>query len=522
MIQLVDTSRLKPAAYNPREADAARLDLVELSLRKLGWLLPVYAAETDDGLEILSGHQRHMVATERLGYVAIPVQLVAMKDVHDRRLVNIAFNRGTNDFTASDTSKTISAELARSNVMFLASRLPDIVPGGPDAYPCMDQKTRPISDFLESCSGRWSDHASRVNKLLAARGVSMPVVVSGNRVVNGVGRIQQVAEFRKGTEVETIEISPERADMAFAMMNLLSMDFAIHKRYADLMRFSNGRRLRSLNQLNKGMIYAMEETGSRQFDHTDPKVRAKWLAYYGPKVFDFGAGSGVDSRIMRSMGADVTSFEPWAYHAYGDEGGSRLGGSAQEELDFDVEESRRRVRLVLERVADGTRWDSIFMASVLNSVPFDADRRHLIVLIAALASEDTRVYPVAANYKNPGTLHVTGGDYVNDFAAELTHFALDYEPRTTMTSFDRAAKTQRFFTGGEFYDLWAERFTKVRVRNLKSLVCGWVKGPRPLPWERLEEAIRFEFDLPFPDGVRLGLVDEALAAFEKRRCTRLA
>ena len=58
-IELLPVSALRPALYNPREADAERLELVRLSLRKLGFLLPLVA--TTDG-EILSGHQRHAVA----------------------------------------------------------------------------------------------------------------------------------------------------------------------------------------------------------------------------------------------------------------------------------------------------------------------------------------------------------------------------------------------------------------------------------------------------------------------------
>ena len=61
-------SALRPALYNPREADAERLELVRLSLRKLGFLLPLVA--TTDG-EILSGHQRHAVAVD-MGAARVP------------------------------------------------------------------------------------------------------------------------------------------------------------------------------------------------------------------------------------------------------------------------------------------------------------------------------------------------------------------------------------------------------------------------------------------------------------------
>ena len=68
-IELLPVSALRPALYNPREADAERLELVRLSLRKLGFLLPLVA--TTDG-EILSGHQRHAVAVD-MGITRVPV-----------------------------------------------------------------------------------------------------------------------------------------------------------------------------------------------------------------------------------------------------------------------------------------------------------------------------------------------------------------------------------------------------------------------------------------------------------------
>lgn len=518
MIELINADVLHPAAYNPREADPERLDMVELSIRKLEWLLPIYVAETDEGTEILSGHQRHLVATERLGYRQVPIVRISMDGFNDRRLVNIAFNRGTNDFLASDTSKTVTLELIRANVLDLAAALPDLDPDDPAALACLVTKTRPIADFVDSCSGRWSDHAARVNRLLVDKGVTMPVVVSGNDVINGVGRVQRAAEAG-ATEIQAIEIPAERAALARAMMNLLSMDFTIHERYADLLRYSNGRRWRSLRHLNLCMIYAMDpDMASKRFDHEDPAVRRKWRRFYGKTVLDFGAGSGVDTEILGTMGVDSTPFEPWAYdarRASNDAG----GGSDQEDLDFDLDESRARVRSFLEKVR-ATSWDSIFMASVLNSVPFDADRRHLVTLIAALAtsSKRTKVYPVAASYKNPVNRHVQGGDYVNGPIADLLNFSLDYEPRTSMTSFDRAAKTQRYFTGAEFFDLWSERFERVKVDSHHTgLIRGWVMTPKPLAWDDVEAAIRFEFDLPFPKGQRLDLVEEALESFWERR-----
>lgn len=106
--QLVPVESLAPSTYNPRTADEKRLALIELSLRKLGWLLPGYAVP--DG-ELLSGHQRHLVAVERLHARRIPVVYTKAMPLEKRKPVNIMFNRATNDLKRTDTSHTITARL---------------------------------------------------------------------------------------------------------------------------------------------------------------------------------------------------------------------------------------------------------------------------------------------------------------------------------------------------------------------------------------------------------------------------
>ena len=100
-IELVSVSALRPALHNPREADAERLDLVKLSLRKLGFLLPLVASP--DG-EILSGHQRHTVAVD-MGVSRVPVLRVEVPEAR-RRGLNILFNRATNDIPCRIPSRT--------------------------------------------------------------------------------------------------------------------------------------------------------------------------------------------------------------------------------------------------------------------------------------------------------------------------------------------------------------------------------------------------------------------------------
>ena len=43
-ITLESIDAIKPSTYNPRSAVPERLDLIELSLRKLGFIAPIFAS----------------------------------------------------------------------------------------------------------------------------------------------------------------------------------------------------------------------------------------------------------------------------------------------------------------------------------------------------------------------------------------------------------------------------------------------------------------------------------------------
>ena len=132
MIRLVPIDAVRASDYNPRKNDEKRLALAELSIRKLGFLLPIYA---DESGEILSGHQRHLVAT-RMGFTEIPVEYVKAKDLQERKVVNILFNRATNDLQKQDTCEIIKKRLYSADVEELGSELPDIEPNSPESFPC--------------------------------------------------------------------------------------------------------------------------------------------------------------------------------------------------------------------------------------------------------------------------------------------------------------------------------------------------------------------------------------------------
>lgn len=87
-MKLIDIDKLNPSTYNPRIADSERLNLIELSLKKLGFVLPLFA--TNEG-EIISGHQRHYVA-KKMGLKKVPVEFIGNNiSLKDRKNINILF-----------------------------------------------------------------------------------------------------------------------------------------------------------------------------------------------------------------------------------------------------------------------------------------------------------------------------------------------------------------------------------------------------------------------------------------------
>jgi len=505
MIQLVPIEKVRPSTYNPRQADPARLDVIETSLRKLGFILPIYA---DESGEILSGHQRHYVAL-RMGAAHVPVAYTKPMDLEERKAVNIAFNRGTNDLAPSDTPRSMTEALQRSDFRQLAARIPDKVVNGPDFYRCAKPSRVPLAPLLAANRGRWVEYACTVSKTLRRKGIVMPVVATPDlKVVNGVGRLQMMAE-EKLADVDVVFITPDEAALADAMLNLLSMDFDIHHRYADLLRW-NSTGAKPLGRQRLGRCYTFAILGSQtsvNFDVKRPEDKKRWVSFYGNCVCDFGAGLMAEANMLCSVGVDVSAFEPYCCR------GSRHVP--------DVVYSRQLCREFLKSVASGKRFTSIFMSAVLNSVPFIEDRRHIVYILSALASPLTKVYSCSSSRKQAGYQIAMGKEFVNKNDAARTQFRLDYEPGVTLSNIGAYPMMQKYHRLEEFCELFRERFTHVEGSESSNNVEVVASGPRPIDPQRLRTALEFEFNLPFPQNQRFGMSGEAVPAFSKRLCLSL-
>jgi len=502
MPQLVSTDSVRPSAYNPREADEDRLDLLELSLKKLGFLLPLYADE--DG-NLLSGHQRHYLATVRLGVQLLPVEIVARKTLEQRKAINIVFNRGTNDMACNDSPAKLKQAITEINTESLAANLPDLSPSSPGFYRCMSTEQIDPKTLIAANRDRWNQYAFNLAKTLAMQGIRMPIIINQEgEVINGIGRLQLALDKRR-SEIAVVKLGLQEWEFARAMLNLLTMDFSLHKKYDDVLRYNSFRRARTATKyLGWGFVFALNVKACHEFNISDRGHRKKWVAVHGKTVLDFGAGRMIETSLLRNAGIDCTPFEPYCLF------------EGKNEIDFETSVAIAKQFLV--NVASKKQWDSIFISSVLNSVPFLQDRKHIIRLTAALASKDTLLF-ATSNGANDGKYKAQISEHGNSLskvASDSIKCLLDYEPGITLGEFSSKPKVQKYHTLTEWRELFEAGWYQVKVDTTSSKVNAICRHPRPVSHKLLAESIRFEFDLPYPNEQRMSLTEEALDAFSAR------
>jgi hypothetical protein len=507
--KLTPIDQLRPSAYNPRKADAQRLDLVELSLSKFGWLLPIYA---DASGEILSGHQRHLVA-QRMGATLVPVVRTSAFQVERRMGINVLYNRATNDLYKNKSTIELRDELvAAQAILESIHAMPNIDVNTEAWYPVLRQK--PVSVLrLIKINEAWPErHAVVMAGQLKANGLpQMPIICTPDyRVVNGRARLTFAAQENLDI-INAVFVPAEQAEQVEMMLNLLTMDFDIQDRYADLLRHNSFRRKNQRSDILtptflEDFLRHFIDYGNRNgaFQLNNPKHVELWKQYYGTKVVDFGAGLCDKTEILKTMGVDAVAFEPFFL--------------SPDNENIDTEGARTVCRAFLERVADGTVWDSIFISSVFNSIPFIQDRKHVVALVAALCGPETKVHAAVIGIDSDRWYNHTRGDLKKSHDTSAGGFVLDYEPRTVISDIALKPKVQKYHTEIEFKTLMQHGFRHVDTFQTakNGLVMSVSSKPRTIDIDELRAAIEFEFDLPHPGDRRLGLVKEAKAAFSKR------
>lgn len=497
MVKNVSISSVYKDKANPRKADTARLGLLRLSLKKLGFIQPLFV--TADGM-LLSGHQRTTVSLE-IGFKHVPVVVVSLTEEQIRG-VNLVFNRATNDFTAFDTGSKAAGRLDIEQVIAEAEALPDFDGENWFALGC---KNEPLAALVAGQAERYDKKAANMALVPYRMGIKIPVVASeSGAIVNGVHRAFAALEVGE-TEWPVIRIPDDHARVAMNFLNYLSMDFHVDGDFEALLRASAYRR----PQNNRGAVpKAMRfwANGERTLPDKDSYSPEYWRTFrdlHGHNVLDFGAGLGKAAPYLQTKGINAIDFEPYRIDPEGDAG---VPSPAY---------SRQQAKRFLQLVADPKlRFDSIFLCSVLNSVPFLRDRMCVLAIVHALSTRSTVVYGTCRD--------ISDYNYEYGGIRNANYFTFDSEPGVRLGDFMSNPKLQKFHTQDEAREMFAVLWKGIQFWAGGNVFYFKLTAPKGINTKVLGEALDFEFGtLPFKDGTTMGLAKEAREAFSKRLMTKV-
>lgn len=493
-IERVSVDDIWPDPHNPREPDDARLHILGLSLSKLGFILPVYI---DADGKILSGHQRHYLA-KRGAVSHIPcIRLRELSERHERG-VNVLFNRTTNDFGALDTGRAVSGQL--DAVLEEAAGLPDFVGEDFYAYRCA---VEPIVGLAQGDDSRYDRKGLVAARQLAKLGIDIPLVVTeSGEVVNGIFRLFEARSAGR-RRFPIIRIPDSQGRVAGHFLNYLSMDYKVDEQFGDLLRYSAYRR----PQNNRGRVpkaYRFWANGERTLLDRDSYSASYWRTFrelHGLRLLDFGSGLSRAAPYLRTKGFEALDFEPYRIN-------TEVSGVP------DIGLSKERAAGFLAQVSDPERrFDSIFLASVLNSIPFPRDRMCVLAIVHALSNFDTTIYGTCRD--------VSDFHYEYQGIRQASYFVFDSEPQVRLGDSLSNPKLQKFYSEEETAELVGQLWTKVDTWPGGNVHYWRAKNPKRISRTVLRAALEFEFDLPYADGTTMGLVDEALEAFSCRLGVKL-
>lgn len=498
LVEATPLSSLEPDKTNPRKPDQARMALLRLSLQKLGFVMPVYA--TPEGM-LLSGHQRLAAATS-LGYKTAACIRIAVKEA-DVKGINVTFNRVTNDFNAFDTGLKAKERLKYEDVLAAAEALPDFSEAHGENWYALQAAERPLAGLGADAADKYDKKAASAADVLRRMGIRIPLVVSASgQVVNGIHRLFCAKENGE-TTWPVITIPDDVAEVTSIFLNYLSMDFHVDEEFAGILRYSAFRR----PQNNRGAVpkaYRFWANGCRTLPDKDSYSADYWRHFrdiHGHNLLDFGAGLGKVAPFLRDKGMACIDFEPYRIDFEKDK------GKPCPEL------SRKEASRFLDDIADGRRLDSIFLASVLNSVPFPKDRMAVLAIVHALSTKDTVIYGTCRD--------ISDFNYEYGGIRNANYFVFDSEPGVRVGDVIRNPKIQKFHTKEEADAMFGRLWNKREYWPGGNVFYFKLSAPKGVNLKVLSQALELEFDLPYADGSTMALVAKAKQVFGKRLKAKL-
>ncbi|MCU0551875.1 MAG: ParB N-terminal domain-containing protein [Leptolyngbya sp. Prado105] len=503
-IKLIDPKELAAWSKNPRDRDPERFEWIKVSLSKFGFVMPIFIR--DDGV-LYSGHQRTGAALE-LGFEEVPVVVLPHTGSERmERAMNVLFNLCTNDhLTKSDFGKKAAMELQDLEQFKL-------LPDASDKSPCLQHFNISPIKFLDQLT---PDRINNMTKLFAesliSLGAEIPILLDENdNIINGAPRLLAAISMNR-LSYPAVRIT-ENVEALTLFVNKITMSFDLKKAFGEELRYNSffRRRNQAAQRVTFGVGFYQWVFGKDARDggkqwlmkhmvKLEGEYLQRFIAEHGTTCVDFGAGRLDNTVKLQAAGLTCIPFEPFNLKPNTDE--------------ISVPASRMIAKRFLKWIANCPRIDSVFCSSVFNSVPFKQDRDYLMVIFQAMCLHGARLYLHTLSDSTLGSRVFNNG--LNEASRSDGAILLDSEPGLYINEILNVAKVQKFHSKEELMSLGRKHFQRVKYSPANSASHGIkCEGSKQIDWVELIKALEFEFDLPYPGDLRMGLADEAIEAFSK-------
>lgn len=451
---------LKPAPYNPRIIDDAAFQVLCQSVRQLGMVKPLIIAPS--GL-IIAGHQRlrSLIAT---GATTAPVFIVQTKniDIHDEAMFNQLHNGTDLDHGDEDV------------------RVPPCT--GTGYYDV------PGTSVTGNLRAKGAAVRSEISKLIVGHGLW------GGIVVNQSGRCLSGAQYALVCKVlqlpvRTYYVPDDQTD-----------------RVLDCFRRQYGR-FSYAHLKVETFVQTFAQPSRVNVNKPDPAQRhPSWVSWIlpawqpGEHVLDFGCGHGV---FLKELARDRPDFPVWGLEFF-----FRRG----EQLD--TRGTHAMIDALFDHMRTHGRFDIILCDWVINSV----DRQ---------AAEVAVMTCLNAFLKPGGWVLISGRrrEIVDDTLKNLTrhagyHRGVEFFDEYGLSGVVRKGHWfyQKYHTEAQAIALGTDYIgSKVTFHPMAQRwrIKAW--KDKELPDAQIEAALRYEFDLPWPNDHRVGRAADAVAAWRAMR-----
>lgn len=454
-------SSFAPAKYNPRRIGEKQFEALRESIRTLGVVKPVIVS---DGT-IIAGHQRTKAITAE-GIETTPAHLLKGVSLTEE----IRFNQLHNgaDIDGEDS---------------IQARVPELSPG----WHVVPSSEIQAIDMKKAGAARRHE----MMRLLTKHGPW------GGAVASTTGEIVSSADYAASCKVLNLPVHvcviPE--DLTGRAKKYLSGQYGEYS-YAHLPRTTWAQALAQMNRLNGGG----NENRSRTFERVViPNIGKK------ERVLDFGAGKMAYSRMLRAKGYDIQALEFYL----------------QREGKIAFETVQRHITRTLRDVEARGLFDTVVCDSVINSVDSVEAETAVLRSLASLCRvggkiifsgrsvdfENAHLRLKQYRGKKATNRHVQFLDE-NGISAIYSRGVWRYQK---FHSIDQIRELTRSHLGSKFEIRDSEgRLMKQEATSIST--SGWsvlAINERPSSIEECLDALRFEFNLPLPNGKRYGRAEDA-------------